>query len=96
MYASDSTRAKVLSFAAVEDLYEISYVRGEAFVVCMEGRDLVFWRRDHLYIAEWTGEGGIYATVQENELLYTKEQVCRAKEAYKFIRNCGYPSLVEA
>jgi hypothetical protein len=77
-------------------MYEISYVRGEAFVVHMDGRDLVFRRRDRLYVAEWTGDGGMYATVQENELLYTKEQVRRAKEAYEFIRNCGYPSPVEA
>jgi hypothetical protein len=96
VYASESTRANLLSFAAVEDLYEISYVRREAFVVHMDGRDLVFRRRDCLYVAEWTGDGGMYATVQENELLYTKEQVSRAKEAYEFIRNCGYPSPVEA
>ena len=96
MLFRSSTRANVLSFSAVEDMYEISYVRGEAFVVHMDGRDLVFRRRDRLYVAEWTGEGGMYATVQENELLYTKEQVRRAKEAYEFIRNCGYPSPVEA
>jgi hypothetical protein len=95
VYASDCTRANVLSFAAVEDLYEISYVRGEVFVVHMGDRDLVFRRRDCLYVAKWTGKGGMYATVQENELLYTREQVCRAKEAYKLIRNCGYPSPVE-
>jgi len=96
VYASESTKANVLSFAAVEDLYEISYVRGEAFVVHMDGRDLVFRRRDRLYVAEWIRDGGMYATVQENELLYTKEQVHRAKEAYEFIHNCGYPSTVEA
>jgi hypothetical protein len=38
----------------------------------------------------------MYAMVQENELLYMKEQVRRAKEAYEFICNCGYPSPVEA
>jgi hypothetical protein len=42
VYASDSTRANILSFAVVEDLYEISYICGEAFVVHMEGRNLVF------------------------------------------------------
>jgi hypothetical protein len=92
VYESESTKANVLSFAAVEDQYEISYVSGEAFVVHMDERDLVFRRRDRLYIAEWTGEGGMYATVQENELLYTKEEVRRAKEVYKFIRNYGYRS----
>jgi hypothetical protein len=88
-------QANVLNFAAVEDLYEISYVRGEAFVVHMDGMDLVFRRRDPLYVAEWTRDGEMYAMVQENELLYTKEQVRRAKEAYE-ICNCGYPSPVEA
>jgi len=96
VYASESTRANVLSFAAVEDMYKISYVRGEAFIVHMDERDLVFRRRDRLYVAEWTGDGGLYATVQENKLLNTKEQVHRAREAYEFIRNCGYPSPVEA
>ena len=48
VYASDSTRANILSLVVVEDLYEISYVRGDTFVVHMEGRDLVFHRRDHL------------------------------------------------
>ncbi len=38
----------------------------------------------------------MYAMVQENELLYMKEQVRRAKEAYEFICNCGHPSPVEA
>jgi hypothetical protein len=48
VYASDTTRANILSLVVVEDLYEISYVRGDTFVVHMEGRDLVFHRRDHL------------------------------------------------
>ncbi len=35
------------------------------------------------------------ATVQENEVLYTKEEVCRAKLAYEFIQSSGYPSPEE-
>jgi hypothetical protein len=76
---------------AVEDLYEISYVGREAFKIHMPDKDLVFRERDHLYVASRGPEGKVYATVQENELLYTKEQVHRARQAYKFIRNCGYP-----
>jgi hypothetical protein len=34
--------------------------------------------------------------VQENESLYSAEQVRRAKLAHEFVRNCGYPSLAEA
>jgi hypothetical protein len=41
-YASRGTKANVPSFAAVEDLYEISYIQHEAFTVHMLDRDLVF------------------------------------------------------
>jgi hypothetical protein len=41
-YASRGTKANVPSFAAVEDLYEISYTQHEAFTVHMLDRDLVF------------------------------------------------------
>jgi hypothetical protein len=37
VYASKETKANVLSFADVEDMYEITYIRGEAFVVHMPG-----------------------------------------------------------
>jgi hypothetical protein len=30
--------------------------------------------------------------VHENESLYTKEEVRRAKQAYKLVKNSGYPS----
>ena len=39
--------------------------------------------------------GIVAATIQENERLYTKEEVSRAKLAYEFVRNSGYPSLGE-
>jgi hypothetical protein len=41
-YASRGTKANVLSFAAVEDLYKISYIQCEALAVHMLDRDLVF------------------------------------------------------
>jgi hypothetical protein len=30
--------------------------------------------------------------MQENESVYTKEEVCRAKQAYKLVKNSKYPS----
>jgi hypothetical protein len=42
VYSSQETKAKVLSFADVEDLYEITYKQEEAFMVHMENKDLVF------------------------------------------------------
>ncbi len=52
VYASTKTKANVLSFAAVKDLYDITYIHREAFIVHMPGKDLVFKHRDKLYIAE--------------------------------------------
>jgi hypothetical protein len=88
----------VLSFADVEDLYDISYVQKEAFVVHMPSEHLVFSRREKLYVAELNKAdvGMVQATVCENEALYTKEEVKRAKEAYQFLKNSGYPSASEA
>jgi hypothetical protein len=35
LYASDKTKANILSFADVEDLYDITYIRKRAFIVHM-------------------------------------------------------------
>jgi hypothetical protein len=92
--ASACNKANILSFLAVEDLYDISCIQCEAFVVHM--RDLVFRQRDHLYVAEWNTEGGVYATAIEHELLYVNDQVHSAREAYEFVCNCRYPTPAEA
>jgi hypothetical protein len=83
VYASDKTKANVLSFADVEDLYDITYICKRALIVHMSDRDLVFKRRQKLYIADWGTVGIVVATIQENERLYTKDEVNRAKLAYK-------------
>jgi hypothetical protein len=58
-------------------MYEITYIRGEAFVVHMPDRDLIFKRSDKLYAAniQEEAERMVQATVQENELVHTKEEV---------------------
>jgi hypothetical protein len=98
VYASEDTKANILSFADVEDMYEITYIRGEAFVVHMPGRDLILKRRDKLYVADIqeVAESMVQATVRENELVHTKEEVNRAKLAHQFLKNSGYPSIGEA
>jgi hypothetical protein len=77
-------------------LYEILYSRDEGFTIHMPERDIVFRRKDNLYVLDWAEVGSVHATIQENESLYSTEQVRRAKLAHEFIRNCGYPSPVEA
>jgi hypothetical protein len=98
VYASEDTKANVLSFADVEDMYEITYIRGAAFVVHMLGRDLILKRRDKLYVADIqeVAESMVQATVRENELVHTKEEFNRAKLAHQFLKNSGYPSIGEA
>jgi len=62
----------------------------------MPKKDIVFKRRDNLYVVDWAEVGNVHATVQENESLYSAEQVRRAKRAHEFVRNCGYPLPAEA
>jgi hypothetical protein len=40
VYASYEAKANVLSFAAVEDMYEVTYNRGEGFTVHMPEKDI--------------------------------------------------------
>jgi hypothetical protein len=93
VYASKEARANILSFAAVEDMYKVTYNRGEGFTMHMPERDIVLKRQDNLYVVDWVEVGSAYTTVQENERLYSAEQVHRAKLACKFIRNCIHPRL---
>jgi hypothetical protein len=48
------------------------------------------------YVADWVVDQGVVnATVRENKRMYTKEEVCRAKQAYKFLECSGYLSADE-
>jgi hypothetical protein len=96
IYASEYTKTNILSFANVEDLYPITYKRGQAFIVYIGDKDVKFKQREKLYVADWVGKSHTYATVHENALVYTKEELRRAKEVYKPVRNSGYPSPNEA
>jgi hypothetical protein len=97
VYASEHTTANVLCFADVEDRYAITYEKGKVFTVQLAGGKMVeFVRRNKLYVADWSTTGlFMYATVRENEQVYTREEVRRAKLAYELIRNSGYPSANE-
>ena len=90
VYASEDTKANVLSFADVEDLYDVTYVRGESFVVHLPSRDLEFVRRGKLYVADFAKEGLVHAT-----RVVTKGEEARAKKAYELVKNLGFPSMYE-
>ncbi len=100
VYSSQDTKANVLSFAEVEDLYPITYVRGVSFTVHLEHRDIEFRRREKLYIAVFDDQDEeedalVNATVQETEALYSKAELVRAKVAHAMMKNTGYPSMEE-
>jgi hypothetical protein len=93
VYESEHTKANILSLVDVEDLYEITYSGGEAFVVHMKDRSIEFKCRDKLYIADLVTEKlYVYATVQENEQVCTKEEVRKEKQTYELVKNSRYPS----
>lgn len=52
--------------------------------------------REKLYIVEWKDTGLVNATVQENQQLYSKDEVRRVKINHDLIKNSGYPSEGEA
>jgi Arginine methyltransferase-interacting protein, contains RING Zn-finger len=104
--ACDDAKASVLSLADVEDIYDVTYIPRKAYIVHMNDRDLVFNRRNKLYVADFSDwikqdfEESYAAicmmTVAEKEHMYTKKEVEGAKKAGEFIRNAGYPSKGEA
>jgi hypothetical protein len=95
--------ANILSQARVEDLYPITYNQGENYIVHMPDRDLVFERRDLMYVADFSDwivdEEELklnLMTVQEREHLYNRKEIRHALKAKEFLRNAGYPSEKEA
>jgi hypothetical protein len=74
MHTCEHTKVNVLSFANVEDIYRVTYEHKQAFIVHMGARDLVFSRRQKLYVADWGTVATMAVTVQENELLHTREE----------------------
>jgi hypothetical protein len=96
MYASTNAMPNVLSLAEVEDMYAVSYVPGQMFTVHLPSGDK---RQGKLYVVNFYSllhPKAVLTTVQENEDLYTRTEVQRAKEAYEFLKCSGYPSPEEA
>lgn len=79
MYSSPHTKANVLSFADVEDMYDIMYRPQESFTVHFSERDIVFYRRDKLYVADFSRP--IAAVTKA----YTKGEEARTQAAYEII-----------
>lgn len=90
-YASNDTHTNVLSFSEVEDIYQITYIPCEAFIVHLPDRDIEFTRREKMYVADWEEVRSVFTTT-----VYTKAEELQAKRAYELLRASGYPSMAEA
>ena len=98
VHASEKAMANVLSFAEVEDKFDITYLPGEGFVVHLKDRDILFARIGKLYVAKWDdvmNKASSHLTTQETESMYTKAEMKRAKQAYQLASTIGYPSVLE-
>jgi hypothetical protein len=99
VYTSENAKPNVLSLAEVEDMYRVTYKPGQAFVVHLPGREVEFKRVGKLYVANLRTllkHDAVYTTVRENEDIYTRAEVHKAKIAYEFLKCSGYPSPEEA
>jgi hypothetical protein len=77
-------------------MYEVKYCPNVGFVVHLEGREIVFERRNKLYVAKAEEfQAFVMITVDEKKAQYSSEQVRKAETAYALLRNAGYPSLSE-
>jgi len=107
--ACDSCPTNIISMAQVEDMFPVTYSQGENITVHMDDRDLVFRRKDGMYVADFTDwlvddkerVSEVYkdlclSTVEERESLYSRKQVRRALEAGEYLRVLGYPSMQDA
>ena len=90
MYASPHTKADILSFAQVEDLYLITYEPQSGFVVHLPHVDIKFKRKDGMYVADWSEYKQATTTT-----VCTKAEEERARRAYDLARASGYPSMNE-
>jgi hypothetical protein len=99
----------IISMADVEDRYPVTYVQGKSIVVHMEDRDVVFARRNKMYVTDFSDwivddeaqlqemyTGLSLMTTEDRERMYTRKQVCKALEAGEFLRVLGYPTEKEA
>jgi hypothetical protein len=95
--------ASVLCMADVEDLYDITYEQGVSYTVHLNDRDLVFYKRDKLYVGDmraWESSEFdstvLVTTAGDNEAKYTAKEVRRAKVARDMVINAGFSSEKEA
>jgi hypothetical protein len=64
-------------------MYDVTYEKGKSFTVHLPDRDIVFYRKKKLYVADFSD---LLNDRQAFLTTYTKGQEARAKIAYDFVR----------
>jgi hypothetical protein len=105
--ACDGRPANNISMADVEDKYPMTWVQGESITVHMDEQDVVFTKRNKMWVADfsdWIVEEEVgtehaelsLLTVTEKEALYTRREIKKALAAGEFLKSMGYPGQKEA
>jgi hypothetical protein len=86
----------------------MTWVPGESITVHMDKQDVIFTKRDKMWVADFTDwiveEEELHdmrtslslLTVEDKEALYTRREVRKALEAGEFLHSLGYPTQKEA
>ena len=80
LVANENCNANILCQSDVEDLYDIKYKQGESYIVKLLEKDLLFARRDKLYVADmsdWKINENIIMDAQVN---HTKKDMTRTRK----------------
>jgi len=92
----DTCQASVLSMSDVEKLYPVTYDQGVSFTVHLPHRDLIFYKRNKLFVADFSdwinASGSSFATIEDRESMLTKTEIEGARKASDFIKSAGFPS----
>ncbi len=93
VYCHEGVKVNVLCFADVEDMYDVVYRPNVGFVVHLDGREIIFERRNKLYVTKADVLlAQVMVTVEEKRTQFSSEQVKKAELAYGLMKNSGYPS----
>ena len=90
VYASAHRHANILSFSQVEDKFPITYQAQDSFTVHLPHVDVVFKRRDGMYVADWAKYRNVFST-----RVCTRAEEERARKAFELACMSGYPSVSE-
>jgi hypothetical protein len=103
--AHHDVAASILCMADVEDKYDVTYDAGVSITVHMDSRDLIFHRRNKMYVGDmrdWEtypqspNRSAMVTTTMQNEDALTKREMKGVQAARDVIRAAGYPTLKEA